>query len=343
MAPAYTLSQGSWQMKMKITGAPALGLALCLLAGCSDRGSDGSHVSAADAEINAGNALLVATTTISALAKTEYIGAVGDLLGGLADRPAGPRHASSTPSAARLTAPVDDFATAPCQAAQLSGTAPPGDPDLPLIENRLVSGDRFSLNLIDCRLAAELLFSGSLDVRVDRFVGTLSANSVEYLYASTLRDLQIDMATESYVANGDMQMFFGSTSFPLVFAALSGQRLSIAADGESATLRDYELASEGVLLEKPDVFGSVDTIFDGILSSSEFAGEVRFQTQVPFRTNGQPRAEPSQGQIRIFGADGAVLRLTVASGEVQLDLDADGDGSYEFNAITTWAALTRAG
>lgn len=286
--------------------------------------------------------MLVATTTISALAKAEYIEAVGDLLGGLADRPAGPRHASRAPSAARLTTTVD-FATAPCQAAQLTGTASPGNPDLPLIENRLVSGDRFSLNLIDCRLAAERLFSGSLDVRVDRFVGTLSGSSVEYLYSSTLRDLQIDMATASYVANGDMQMFFGSTNFPLVFAALSGQRLAIAAGGEFATLRDYELASEGVLLETPDVLGSVDTIYDGLLSSSQFAGEVRFQTQVPFRTNGQPRAQPSQGQIRIFGADGAVLRLTVASGEVQLDLDADGDGSYEFNATTTWAALTRAG
>lgn len=328
---------------MKIISAPTLGLALYVLAGCSSGGSGGINTSPAAAGIDAGNALIVARATMSALASSEEIGTVDELLGSLGKPPAGPMQAKGPPTAARLTATLDESGHDRCRAARLSDSVASGNPDLLQSENRRVPGDSFSLNFSDCRLAAELRFSGQLDVRVDRFVSTRDSNGMEYLYSSTLRHLRVDRATTSYVANGDMQMFFGSTSFPLVFAALSGQRLSIDTGGESATLRDYDLASEGVLLETPDVLGSVDTIYDGFLSSSLFAGEVRFQTQLPFRTGGQPRAEPSQGQIDIFGADGAVLRLTVAGGEVQLALDADGDGNYEHSDATTWAALTGQG
>jgi len=328
---------------MKIIGAPALGLALYLLTGCTDGSSGGMDPGPAAAEINAGNALSVATATLSALASAEDIGEVDQLLGGLGKRPAGPMQAQGPPAAAGLTAAPDGSVQDRCRVAQLSATVTGGDPDVLRLEHRLARGDNFSINFSDCRLAAERLYSGRLDVRVDRFAGMLDSNNVEYLYSSTLRDLRIASATTSYVANGDMQMFFGSTSFPLVFAALSGQRLNIDTDGESATLRDYDLASEGVLRETPDIPGSVDTIYDGFLSSSQFAGEVRFQTQLPFRTNGQSAAEPSQGRIHVFGADGVVLQLTVAGSEVQLELDADGDGRYEHNDSMTWAALTDAG
>ncbi len=327
---------------MKIIGAPALGLALYLLAGCSGGGSGGT-TSPVAARIDAGNTLIVATATMSALASAEDIGAVDQLLDGLGKRPAGPMQAQGLPTAAGLTAGPDGSVQDRCRVAQLSAIVTWDDPDVLRLEHRLARGDSFSINFSDCRLAAERLYSGRLDVRVDRFAGTLDSNNVEYLYSSALRDLRIASANTSYVANGDMQMFFGSTSFPLVFAALSGQRLSIDTDGESATLRDYDLASEGVLLETPDMPGSADTIYDGFLSSSKFAGEVRFQTQLPFRTNGQSAAEPSQGRIHVFGADGAVLQLTVAGGDVQLELDADGDGRYEHKDSVTWVALTDTG
>ncbi len=328
---------------MKIIGAPALGLALYVLAGCSGGGSGGLDTSPEAAEINAGNALIVATTTLSALASARDIGAIEDLLGGLANPTARPRPADGSPTSARLIAPLSATANDPCRTGHVSGTVAPGEPDFLQRENRLVPGDRFSLNLADCGLPGELRASGRLDVRVDRFVGTLDNRNVEYLYASTLHDLRIDTATASHVATGDMQMFFGSTSFPMVFAALAGQRLAIAADGKSTTLRDYDLASQGVLVQQPEVFGSVDTLFDGHLSSSQFAGEVRFQTQVPFRTTGRKLDKPSRGQVLVFGAGGAVLRLTVAGKTVQLELDADGNGGYEHHERASWASLTGSG
>lgn len=320
-------------MIMKRLCAPALGLALFLLAACSgeERGDGGDRPVAA--EISSTNALLVASTTLAALAGAGDIGAVDQLLGDLGKR---------SPGFAAMKA--DSSAPGPgqhlCRPGKVGGTLAPANQGQLQRQQHLVPGDRFSLEFADCRLNAGLRLSGGLDVRVERFVGAPNSSDLEYLYTSTFRELRIDAASANYVANGDMRMFFGSTNFPLVFAALSGRHLTIQTSDESATLRDYELASQGVLQEKPDVFGSVDTIFDGLLSSSEFAGEIRFQTQVPFRTDDQTLAKPARGQLEIFGARGAVLRLTVAGPAVELALDADGDGRYEHRERSTWAALT---
>lgn len=325
---------------MKRTSAPAPGLALCLLAGCAGQSSEGVDTRPGATEIDADNALIVATATMTALASAGDIAAVDDLLGRLADRAAGSIDTAASLRPARAPGSPDKLAMNPCRAGGFNGSVSLGQPHLLRLEQRLAPGDYFSLDFSDCRLTAELSLSGGLDLQVDRFVGALNGGDVEYLYTAMFRNLRVDAAPANYVANGDMQMFFGSTSFPLVFAALSGQHLTIESGRSSATLRDYDLASEGVLLRKPDVYGSINTIFDGFLASTEFAGEIRFQTQTPFRTDGQPRAIPSQGQILIVGAGNAVLRLTVTGEAVQLELDANGNGSFEHRDSASWATLT---
>lgn len=84
---------------------------------------------------------------------------------------------------------------------------------------------------------------------------------------------------------------------------------------------------------------STSTIVSGALTSSELAGRVVLATQQPIV---QLAADlyPGSGVLRATGTSGSALRLTILNtSSVQLDLDADGNGSYEATRTVNWSVL----
>lgn len=330
---------------MKIASMPAPAFVLCLLAGCFGSDGDGGsgfEAGIADAEILATNALVVARATLTATAGTEDAGTVDSLLAALGTPPRSPVRAAGTRPSATAAAGFDNSGVNLCQTGTVMEHFTLGDPDLLRFEDRLAPGDNLRFDFTDCELRRDVLFEGGLDFQVERFIGSLNNPAIEYLLDFRLRNLRIELATTAALTNGDLSLFFDSTTFPFVYTALSGQRLTISDPLQSATLREYDLANRGTLAKAPNVFRTIDTIYDGRLTSTEFQGEVRFQTIIPFRTDGQLLSTPFQGQMEIYGAEDAILRVTVVDDSVQLRLDADADGIFEHSELTTWAVLTNA-
>ena len=86
--------------------------------------------------------------------------------------------------------------------------------------------------------------------------------------------------------------------------------------------------------------------FSGTLTSSRtIGGTVSFQTTVPF--SGSTFNYPDTGELEATGAKPAgaafnsSLYLTVLTNtQVQLEIDADGDGVYEDTQIVTWDQIS---
>ena len=80
-------------------------------------------------------------------------------------------------------------------------------------------------------------------------------------------------------------------------------------------------------------------------ASTEIGGSVTVTTLTPFQTSAG-REFPHAGAIQIAGANGSKIKLTVngdetgATPQVTIQLDADGDGVFEFILNKNWADLT---
>jgi hypothetical protein len=62
-------------------------------------------------------------------------------------------------------------------------------------------------------------------------------------------------------------------------------------------------------------------------------------TLLPLRQLGTD-TYPSSGQVVVTGASGTHLRVTALSGtSVQLELDANGDGTYERSGVFAWDTI----
>ncbi|MGI9329782.1 MAG: hypothetical protein ACR2QB_03620 [Gammaproteobacteria bacterium] len=305
------------------------------MTGCSGGGGGGGNIAAS--EINAANAMPIASAVIQIVGASEDLAALQAITDGLGAPPAAPTRAPDEPPTAEVTVRVDNQDLGLCQAGTVGGTVSVRDPDVVVFEDRLLKGDGANLNLNNCQFEPGEVYSGGLKFSVGRFIGTLT-QPVEYIFDFTLRNLRGIVQGEAIEADGDISLFYSEAALPRVDAALSGRRLDITAGTLSATLRNYELAAQ-LVMALPGLAGGISESFDGYLSSSTFDGEVQFRTLIPFERDFVFPA-PIQGRLHIFGANNALLEVLVLGAQVQLNLDADGDGLFEFTTTTTWSALS---
>lgn len=79
-------------------------------------------------------------------------------------------------------------------------------------------------------------------------------------------------------------------------------------------------------------------------ASTEIGGSVTVTTSMPFQTAGG-RDFPHTGALEIVGASGGKITVTVLGDEtgpspqVRIELDEDGDGSFEATLTTDWPDL----
>jgi hypothetical protein len=82
-----------------------------------------------------------------------------------------------------------------------------------------------------------------------------------------------------------------------------------------------------------------DVTLNGSFTASSIGGRVVVATVLPLRQLGTD-ADPSSGQVVVTGASGTHLRVTALSADsVQLELDANGDGTYERSGVFAWDSI----
>lgn len=163
-------------------------------------------------------------------------------------------------------------------------------------------------------------------------------------FETGLVDLVMDVTLDGFHAtengetssgHGTVRLAVDTTMPPLSSLAMSTAELATTAGAVSHTLRAY---NRTVTIDE-GVFPVAATLeAEGALESSEFEGEVTFETVVPFQASGE--SYPFTGELLITGANDASIRL-IALDEVnvRLEIDVDGDAAVDVTLDTAWAEI----
>jgi hypothetical protein len=130
-----------------------------------------------------------------------------------------------------------------------------------------------------------------------------------------------------------------ATSFQLVLT-VGADALTVAtsAPGYLDTVV-YEPAMQLTVTVSDGGVAQSDVTLNGSFSAASIGGRVLVATVQPLRQL-DTDAYPSSGQVVVTGASGTHLRLTALNtSQVQLELDANGDGAYEGSGVFAWGTL----
>ena len=327
--------------------AVCVGVALAL-AGCGGGGGGSPDpVVAGPVQVNAANYPLVAQESAStALAVTDSSLALNVLTGAQVSREhlaldfaraQIPRLTAWFASAQRLVTGATTTTTVACE----TGTM---DVTINDVNNNQQpdAGDTFSLVAHNCGYTGASL-NGSLAFTLNSVTGDPNTEVFSLAMAMTLTNLTVTDATGSVTSNASLTASIASTGFNSSNFAINSSSYTMAGTRANVsytrTLSNFSAAQTIT----PLAFGGYRSAVtaNGTISSSGLDGKsVVFATLAPFiSTSGQPL--PTSGQATATGAGGSKIRLTAgqADNKVLIELDADGNGSYEASQLRSWAEL----
>lgn len=202
------------------------------------------------------------------------------------------------------------------------------------------AGDQITTELIDCAEQDGSVSTGKLVARITAFEASLGSSRV----AISL-DVQ---ALSTVAANGDRQSGNGlltasvaMTGTGVQTVTVESQRLDLAARVAGV---DSNLTATGLRLtaitQTRLTPGRTAIGLSAQLAGSAFGGlAVSVETPAEFLVlDGE--STPRSGQLLVRGANGSQLRLVALdTQQARVELDANGDGSFERSATYTWAQL----
>jgi hypothetical protein len=130
-----------------------------------------------------------------------------------------------------------------------------------------------------------------------------------------------------------------NTSGTVVTDTLTGGPITIQLDSDAASISSFTLISS---LDSSD--GNLTDSISGTIASTAMGGSVSVTTPTTFQVVGTSQF-PNTGQLLITGAANSAVRFTVlgdetlAGNQVSLEVDPEGDGTFQAPVEMTWAAL----
>lgn len=339
---------------MRRTGfASSLGVFGLVLA-CGGGGGSGSGGGGGGgmAEITAANAESIASDVLGALSLSAEFSLLGESFGGIlptdatAGADAGNLRGLAEAVRVALAADLDGLPSLPG-----GGISPTGGSFDPVTEAcdgggsvtfsgsnsgspDLGPGDRISARFDDC----------FPDEKSDRIDGTLSLRIValtgdlDTAYSIVL-DLGVDelafgTGMDSLAMDGGATTEFDNTAPPLLESSAEGERLRFqTGTGNDITLRGFE-----AVLARDTNDDEFDVVGDARLTSDDWSGEVVYD--VTQNLMGDIEVDiPDDGAVLVTGDDTAMRILVLDAVDVRLEVDTDGDDTFETVIMTTWAAL----
>jgi hypothetical protein len=203
--------------------------------------------------------------------------------------------------------------------------------------SQFTPGDTISFTFNDCQTTSTDNTSGAMSIVMSSYADT--AAGVSYAGTMTLNVTAIDGARTSTVSGsvGANYADLSATSSRLdLTVGSNGLTGSVTTTGGTPETIGY---ASGFTISATDTSTSSSVIVNGSIDSSLLAGRITLQTNTPI-VQGADDTYPSSGALRVSGAGGSALLLTVQSTTaLQVQLDANGDGTYEASATYTWAQV----
>jgi hypothetical protein len=204
------------------------------------------------------------------------------------------------------------------------------------------AGDSVGINFVSCNDGSGAL-TGSLSFRVNTLTGTYGA--VPSSLSVTMSFGNLSAASLSYSAslNGNITVSGAKTGVNALSQSISTTSLVASATYAGVTRTRSLTNYSATETRTPDASYTYLSRYSltGTLTSSGFAGTqaVTFSTPAVLIRRAADYA-PYTGVVMIGGANNSAIRMTALSAaQVQVDLDANGDGTYETSSVVNWNTL----
>jgi len=199
----------------------------------------------------------------------------------------------------------------------------------------VTAGDFLDYEWADCDDGLGQVINGLIGMTFTEFEGNLLAGRILLDVSLNVQGFRVIEGTESHVTTGDLTLTIDSRTQPLTVVTTVGSSLIVSNGTSTETLTDFSSA----VTEDTSMFpANFTTEATGRVSSTQFEGEVSYDTAVEFQSTGD--GYPYVGEMHVFGTGGSNIRIT-AMDEVNVRIEADynGDGASDATIDTTWEAL----
>ena len=201
--------------------------------------------------------------------------------------------------------------------------------------SQLSSGDVLTGTFANCKESATLSVNGTVVITI-----TATPTATQFSASAQFQNLAVQDSGVTSTLAGTVAI--AETDM----TTLTDTTITVGAGGLNATMASASyndaVAFESGMVITTSVIGTSSTFsvsLAGSLTAQSIGGRVTLATPVAF-SQGFTDTYPSSGQLRITGASGSTLLVTALSAtQVQLQLDANGDGSYESTSTVPWTTL----
>ncbi len=206
---------------------------------------------------------------------------------------------------------------------------------------QVTAGDVITTTFAQCRLSATDIIDGAVVITVTT-TPVVTATSSQFAASAQFQALAVSADSASYTISGlaavaESDDDTTSLTHDTVTVGAGGLQVAVASTAWNDTLK----LGQGLVVTTVAGYdaSTASVTVAGTLSSNALGGQVTIATPVALAGAGTD-AYPSSGQMIITGATGSTLRVTVLDDtQVKLELDADGNGSYETTSTVAWTAL----
>lgn len=192
-------------------------------------------------------------------------------------------------------------------------------------------GDTYVLSFTNCVDQGETL-NGQVTISNLQLTGDPA--STNYSLSATISiNLTVVDSVDTVSLNGAFNITMAEAGNVLTMS-ISSSSLTMTDNGETLTVGNFT-----VTFTENFGTGAYTIAFDGPVTSTDLGGTVVVDTTQPFAGGGT--ANPTSGSMTILGANNTRVVVTVVGvNSVQLQVDANGDGTLESTQTTTWSALS---
>lgn len=207
--------------------------------------------------------------------------------------------------------------------------------------NGLTAGDQITVSAANCRETVEgamTTMNGAMQLQiVSGSVG--STFPFQVTMQTTTQNFSVAAGTTSTRTNGDMRMALSATSATLVSMVNTGDSIATAVTGTAgsltATWKNYRQEISTTATTVTTALGAVIETRNSRIGS----GTVRYTLTTPTHFVSSTNGTISAGVLQMVGVN-SQLRLSVtAANTFSLQVDADGNGTYESTSTKTLAEL----
>ncbi|MBC7919363.1 MAG: hypothetical protein H7Y28_16290 [Rhodoferax sp.] len=206
--------------------------------------------------------------------------------------------------------------------------------------NKADSGDSITIIANQCKDGASTI-GGSLDLKIKTLTGAFNTPPSKAEMSMTLTNLVSTTASGTTSGNGTINMTLDLPDNQHINSTLQVPSLSMTSTISGTT---YTRSLENFSVSESVTSGlggtSSSTSINGTITSTALGQKtITVSTLTPFKRT-LPAAYPSSGQLVVSGANGSKARITAINAtQALLELDANGDGTYEVTTTKSWSQL----